>query len=190
MLSETKSRLSANKACYAKEKFTTLTSRLLIFVGLLFAYSHNVNAQCSDWWSGSHQRSSYHSYINPATAALLSLQPLPIAAGNFYSGDWARGTLYTAAELALFIPGMILVMDNSGWWGHSRYDGYYNTSYSNTNWTKADRDRFYYLLAGYVIVKVISAFDAGYSAERHNMYYALRYDEQSKSLALAFSYSF
>ncbi len=190
MLSETKSRLSANKACYAKEKFTTLTSRLLIFVGLLFAYSHNVNAQCSDWWSGSHQRSSYHSYINPATAALLSLQPLPIAAGNFYSGDWARGTLYTAAELALFIPGMILVMDNSGWWGHSRYDGYYNTSYSNTNWTKAERDRFYYLLAGYVIVKVISAFDAGYSAERHNTYYALKYDEQSKSLALAFRYSF
>lgn len=183
MLFETKSR-------YAGKKLTTSTSRFLIFVGLLFAYSHNVNAQCSDWWSGSHQRSSYHSYINPATAVLLSLQPLPIAAGNFYSGDWARGTLYTAAELALFIPGMILVMDNSGWWGHSRYDGYYNTSYSNTNWTKAERDRFYYLLAGYVIVKVISAFDAGYSAERHNTYYALKYDEQSKSLALAFRYSF
>ena len=174
---------------YAGEKLTISTSRLLIFAGLLFAYSFNVQAQCS-WGMGNHYSVGSHSYINPATAALLSLQPLPIAAGNFYSGDWGRGTLYTAAELALFIPGMILVMDNSGWWGHNRYDGYYNTSYSNTNWTKADRDRFYYLLAGYVIVKVISALDAGYSAERHNTYYALKYDEQSKSLALAFRYSF
>lgn len=171
------------------KKFTLSTSRLLIVAGLIFIYSYNVQAQCS-WGMGSYERSGYHSYINPATAALLSLQPLPIAAGNFYAGDWGRGTLYTAAELALFIPGMILVMDNSGWWGHSRNDGYYNTSYSNTNWTKAERDRFYYLLAGYVIVKVISAFDAGYSAERHNTYYSLIYDEQSKSLALAFSYSF
>ncbi len=183
MLSETKSR-------YAGKKLTTSTSRFLIFAGLLFAYSYNVHAQCSGWGVGRYERSGSHSYINPGTAVLLSLQPLPIAAGNFYSGDWGRGTLYTAAELALFIPGMILVMDNSGWWGHSRYDGYYNTSYSNTNWTKTERDRFYYLLAGYVIVKVISAFDAGYSAERHNTYYALKYDEQSKSLALAFRYSF
>ncbi len=174
------------------ELFTSAGSarRLFIFVGLLFAYPYNVNAQCSWWGMGNHEGTDAHSYRNPATAALLSLQPLPIAAGNFYTGDWGRGTLYTAAELAVFISGMILVIDNSGWWGHNSYDGYYNISYSNTNWTKAERDRFYYLLTGYIIVKVISAFDAGYSAEWHNTNYALKYDEQSKSLALAFRYSF
>lgn len=171
------------------KKITLSISRLLIVVGLFFVYSYNIQAQCS-WGMGSHERYGSHSYINPATAALLSLQPMPIAIGNFYSGDWGRGTLYTAAELALFIPGMILVMDNSGWWGHRRYDSYYNLPYSNTSWTKEERNTFYYLLAGYVVVKVISAFDAGYSAERHNTYYALKYDEQNKSFSLAFSYSF
>ena len=182
MLNEVKSR-------YAGKKFTTLTSRFLIIVGLLFVYSYNANAQCAGWGLGSHESSGSHAYRNPAIAALLSLQPMPIAAGNFYTGDWGRGTLYSAVELALFIPGMILVIDNSDW-EHRRDDVYYNTSYSNTNWTKAERDRFYYLLAGYVMVKIISAFDAGYSAEWHNTNYALKYDEQSKSLALAFRYSF
>ncbi|MHB9041064.1 MAG: hypothetical protein ACYC4T_10475 [Melioribacteraceae bacterium] len=188
-LSETARPDLSGKSRYAGKKFTTLTSRFLIIVGLLFVYSYNAHAQCAGWGLGSHERSGSHSYINPATAALLSLQPLPIAVGNFYTGDWGRGTLYTAVELALFIPGMILVIDNSDW-GHRRANVYYNTSYSNSNWTKAERDRFYYLLAGYVVVKIISAFDAGYSAEWHNTNYALQYDEQSKSLALAFRYSF
>ena len=172
------------------KKFTSaIPIRFLILLGLLFMYSYNVNAQCSWWGMGSHESRYPHDYKSPATAALLSIQPMPIAAGNFYSGDWGRGMLYTTVELALFIPGMILVIDNSDW-GHRRVDVYYNTSYSNTNWTKAERDRFYYLLAGYVMVKIISAFDAGYSAEWHNTNYALKYDEQSKSLSLAFRYSF
>ncbi|NCS89992.1 MAG: hypothetical protein COW85_15700 [Ignavibacteria bacterium CG22_combo_CG10-13_8_21_14_all_37_15] len=162
----------------------------LIFAGLFFMYSYNLNAQCSWGEMGKHDGMNSHDYKNPAVAALLSIQPMPIAVGNFYTGDWGRGTLYTATELALFIPGMILVIDNSGWWGHNRYDGYYNASYSNTNWTKEERNTFYYLLAGYVVVKIISAFDAGYSAEQHNTNYALQYDEQSKALSLAFRYSF
>ena len=164
--------------------------RLLIFAGLFLMCSYNLNAQCSWRGMGRHDGMNFHDYRNPAVAALLSIQPMPIAAGNFYTGDWGRGILYTTAELALFIPGMILVIDNSGWWGHSNYDDYYASPYSNTNWTKEERNTFYYLLAGYVVVKIISAFDAGYSAEWHNTNYALQYDEQSKSLALAFRYSF
>ncbi len=171
------------------KKLTTITSRFLILAGLLFIYSSNVNAQCS-WGMGRHGDINSHGYRSPATAALLSIQPMPIAAGNFYAGDWGRGIIYTTAELALFIPGMILVIDNSSWLGHHNYDGNYNTTYSNTNWTKEERNTFYYLLAGYVVVKVISAFDAGYSAEWHNTNYALQYDERNKSLSLAFKYSF
>ena len=174
------------------KKLTTsvVTIRFLILLGLIFMYSYNLNAQCSWRGMGKHDGMNSHDYKNPAVASLLSIQPMPVAAGNFYTGDWGRGILYTTAELALFIPGMILVMDNSGRWGHRSYDSYYSTSYSNTNWTKEERNTFYYLLAGYVVVKVISAFDAGYSAEQHNTNYALQYDEQSKSLALAFRYSF
>ena len=80
------------------KKFTSaIPIRFLILLGLLFIYSSNVNAQCS-WGMGRHGDINSHGYISPATAALLSIQPMPVAVGNFYTGDWGRGILYTTAE--------------------------------------------------------------------------------------------
>ncbi len=121
---------------------------------------------------------------NPALAAVLSLQPLPVDLGSFYAGNWERGILYTAAEVAMFVPAMILMSENWNSWGHHHYD----PSYDNVNrrsWTSAERKKFYYLLSGYVLVKIISAFDAGYSVERQNAGLVLGYNESTKSVALS-----
>lgn len=124
---------------------------------------------------------------SPALAAVLSLQPLPIAIGNFYVGDWEKGILYTTAEVALAIPAVVLLSKNRGW-GHRSYY-YYDDPYRRT-WTDVERKRFYYLAAGYLLVKVVSAFDAGYSAERYNERLSLRYDEQTKSYGVSMKLPF
>ncbi len=123
---------------------------------------------------------------DPTIAAVLSLQPLPIDLGNFYAGNWERGILYSAAEVALFVPAMILLSENSNWRGRHGYDSYYYTDANRTTWTQAERERFYYLLGGYALVKIISAFDAGYTVERQNFTPTLGYNEKTKSFALSF----
>ncbi len=122
---------------------------------------------------------------NPALAALLSIQPLPVDIGNFYSGNWKRGILYTTAETIIFIPAMILLGRNSWNWGmHNNYPYYSNTN-TPRSWTTEERNQFYYLLAGYIAVKIISAFDAGYSAEKYNQNLSLSYDAQINSAVLS-----
>lgn len=121
---------------------------------------------------------------DPAMAALLSIQPLPVDLGNFYAGNWERGILYTTAELALFIPASILLGRNGWSWRMHNYSNYYGTD-SRPSWTTTERNQFYYLLAGYVVVKIISAFDAGYSVERYNQHLALQYDAQTKAAMLS-----
>jgi len=96
---------------------------------------------------------------NPGVAALLSLQPVPVALGNFYMDDWEKGILYTTLEVGMFIPGMILLSD--------RYSDHFHGGYARSSWTDTERTWFISLAAGYVALKVISAFDAAYSAERY-----------------------
>jgi|GEM_PF-5151692 hypothetical protein len=96
---------------------------------------------------------------SPGIAALLSIQPMPVAIGNFYADDWGKGIIYTTVELGLFIPLMTVMGD--GHMGHSHYDE------TDHEWTDNDRTLFYSLLSGYVAVKIISAFDAGHSVERY-----------------------
>ena len=121
---------------------------------------------------------------DPATAALLSIQPLPVDLGNFYVGNWERGIIYTTAELILFIPAAVLLGRNGWSWGMHNYSNYYGSDY-RPSWTKTERIQFYYLLAGYVVVKIISAFDAGYSAERYNQNISLRYDAPTNTAMLS-----
>ncbi len=122
---------------------------------------------------------------DPTIAAMLSLQPLPIDLGSFYAGNWERGILYSTAEVALFVPAMILLSDNSDWRSRHGYDTYYYTNTTRKSWTQAERERFYYLLGGYALIKIISAFDAGYSVERQNFAPTLGYIENTKSFALS-----
>lgn len=123
---------------------------------------------------------------NPALAALLSIQPLPVDVGNFYSGNWRRGIIYTTAETVIFIPAMILLGRNSWGWGMHNYQ-YYGSNVPPRSWTTEERNQFYYLLVGYIAVKIISAFDAGYSAERYNQNLSLSYNEQNNSAVLSLS---
>lgn len=120
----------------------------------------------------------------PAIAAALSLQPLPLDLGSFYAGNWERGTIYTTAEIALFIPAVVLISENSDW-GHHRYDSYYYSDTKRRTWTDAERNRFYYLAGGYFLVKLISALDAGYSVERQNAQVSVGYDKRSQTLGFS-----
>lgn len=122
---------------------------------------------------------------SPALAAVLSLQPLPVDFGSFYAGNWERGILYTAVEVAMFVPAMVLMSEHGNSWGHHSYDPYYSNDVERRSWTSAEREKFYYLLGGYVLVKLISAFDAGYSVERQNAAVMLGYDKGTKSVSLA-----
>lgn len=124
---------------------------------------------------------------SPALAAVLSLQPLPVDFGSFYAGNWERGILYTVAEVAMFIPAMVLMSENGSSWGHHGsypYDG--NDEY-RSSWTSSERKKFYYLLSGYVLVKLVSAFDAGYSVERQNAGIMFGYDQRTQSVSFAIS---
>ncbi len=96
---------------------------------------------------------------SPGIAALLSLQPMPVAVGNFYAEDWEKGILYSTLELGMFIPAMILLGERNS--NHSHYNN------SDHSWTNEERAWFYSLLTGYIVTKMISAFDAGHSVEKY-----------------------
>jgi len=153
-----------------------------LVVVTLIAFYDNVSAQHhhSGQWASSKK--------SPAIAAALSLQPLPVDLGSFYAGNWERGIVYTAAEIALFVPAVVLLAENSNW-GHHRYDAYYYGDPARRTWTNADRNRFYYIVGGYFLIKVISAFDAGLSVEHQNakisIGYSIGYNEQNKSFAVS-----
>ena len=153
-------------------------SKLVVVSMMLFAVQGIVLGQ-------HHHGSSWSSSKkDPAIAAALSLQPLPIDLGGFYAGNWQRGVIYTAAEIALFVPAVVLIAENSNW-GHHRYGSYYYSDPNRKTWTSAERERFYYLLGGYLLVKLISALDAGYSVERQNAKLSLGYNRNSKSLGFS-----
>ncbi len=159
--------------------FSLLLLGTLMLVALPLSAQHHHGGG----WFSSKEKS-------PAIAAALSLQPLPIALGQFYVGDWERGILYTTAEVALAIPAVALLSKNRGA-GHRSYY-YYDDPYRQT-WTDAERERFYYLAGGYLLVKIVSAFDAGYSAEQYNRSndkVSLRYDEQTNSYGLTMKLPF
>lgn len=75
-------------------------------------------------------------------AITLSMQPLPIDFGNMYAGYWDKAVLYSAIELGLFIPGVIMATNGSN---------------------SGDTNDFglYPMIFAYVLTKVISSFDVG-----------------------------
>ena len=153
---------------------------------LTFIFSLCVAVATFGYAQHHHGGGLFSSTKDPTTAAVLSLQPMPIDLGSFYAGNWERGIIYTTVEVGLFVPAMILLSENSDWRSRHRYDSYYYTDAKRTTWTQAERERFYYLLGGYALVKIISAFDAGYSVERQNFTSTLGYNENTKSFALSF----
>jgi hypothetical protein len=118
---------------------------------------------------------------SPGTAALLSLQPMPIDFGNFYVDDWRKGIIYTSLELGLFIPGITL-MSNNGM-------GHWN---NDSHWTTNERITFYSLLTGYIALKAISAYDAASTAEeltgRNNI--SMGFDTRNRELWINTGFTF
>lgn len=104
---------------------------------------------------------------NTVLAVALSLQPLPIDFGNFYAGYWEKAFLYSAGELALFIPGAVMLSNGS------------NTS-------ETDKLGIYTLIGTYVLLKIISAFDVGIrlSLDNRNV---LHYSDQNFTTLLNFN---
>jgi len=118
---------------------------------------------------------------SPGVAALLSLQPMPVDLGNFYVDDWGRGIIYTSLELSMFIPGMLLMSDR-----HSDHNG------NNNGWTDNQRVWFYSLLTGYVLTKVISAYDAASTAEHlmNGEHVSLRFNPSDRYVRLSVGVSY
>ncbi len=87
---------------------------------------------------------NYDDYSQKSTllAIILSIQPLPIDLGNFYAGQWEKAVGYSAFELAVFVPGVVMITNGS------------NTSEINEL-------AIYTLIGIYFFTKVVSAFDAG-----------------------------
>jgi len=100
----------------------------------------------------------FDSEKSPGIAALLSLQPMPLALGNFYADDWEKGILYTTVEVGLAIPGIILLSD--------RYGDHFHDGGAQDGWTDTEQVWFISLVTGYVLTKVLSAYDAASSVER------------------------
>ncbi len=106
---------------------------------------------------------------NPSVAALLSLQPMPVALGNFYADDWAKGILYTTIEVGLVIPSVVLLSDRfMNHMNHHHGGSEESHGESGENWTDTERVWFISLVTGYVLTKVISAYDAALSVEKQH----------------------
>jgi hypothetical protein len=113
---------------------------------------------------------------SPGVAALLSLQPMPVDFGNFYVDDWGRGIIYTTLELSMFIPGMVIMSDSN-----MHHNG------NNNSWTDNQRVWAYSLLAGYVLTKIISAYDAASTAEHlmNSEHVSLRFNPSDRYVHLS-----
>lgn len=107
---------------------------------------------------------------NPSVAALLSLQPMPLALGNFYADDWAKGILYTTVEVGLVIPSIVLLsdrfMNHMDHMNHHHEGSEESHGESGESWTDAERVWFISLVTGYILTKVMSAYDAASSVEK------------------------
>jgi len=150
----------------------------LLSVFLLFGLlSFNANAQDLDTWGNG---------TNPASAVLLSIQPLPVDFGNMYTGNWKRGIGYSAIQSTLVVAAGI-TLANSGWGHHSYRNG---TNSSNRGLTSAERNRLIWYSASYIAVKVISGVDAGRTAEQNaqklNMAIAVEDNRPVLSLRVSF----
>lgn len=143
---------------------------------------------------GGHSMAQHHQFDlklssrkSPALAAMLSLQPIPIDLGSLYAGNWERGIIYTAAQIALFVPAVVLIGENSRWRHHYYDPARYYPDDDRWTWSRAERERFYYLVGGYVLVKLISAFDAGYTVERSNATLSVRYEREHPACGIGLS---
>ena len=98
---------------------------------------------------------------NSSLAVLLSLQPMPIALGQFYVGDWRKGLLFTAGE-ALF---MGTAMGITMWENRDMMHGDHVGMTPISEWSQLSQVVFFSSLGGYLVTKLIDVIAAGNGAE-------------------------
>ena len=96
-------------------------------------------------------------YRSPGLAVALSLQPLPIDFGNFYAENLGWGIACTAVEVSLMMPMM--------WFVGRHMD---HNEVGDSSWSSGERTGMVGLMAGYVLVKLIAALNAGHTAQELN----------------------
>ncbi len=117
---------------------------------------------------------------NSSTAVLLSIQPLPVDAGNLYTGNWVRGLGYSVIQKSLVV-GASIMLANVDWGHHSYY-----TETDRRGLTDSERQRLHLYAAAYIAVKAISALDAGITAgrNRQNLNVAVSLNHTGPALSL------
>lgn len=127
---------------------------VILFIGL-FAIAVQPKAEAMPMWGDWF----YNGEKSPATAAVLSLIPMPIAFGQFYAGDWKTGILFSfveTAEMATMI-------------GVGAYEGTTMMRGGGTReWDNTGQVVFFSALGSFVLTKFVDAFTAGLAAEDYN----------------------
>lgn len=124
---------------------------------------------------------------NPSVAVLLSIQPLPIDFGNFYTGNWKRGIGYSVIQSSLIVAAGFTLAKSE--WSHNHL--YRNdTNYYNRGLTSAERKRLIWYSVSYIAIKAISGIDAGMTAERNrqSMEMAMTFEKNSPVMSLRVSF--
>lgn len=144
--------------------------RILTSLICLALFSLTVSMASGQMMPGMMERGHWSdSEKSPSIAALLSLQPMPLALGNFYADDWAKGILYTTVEVGLVIPSIVLLSNrHMNHMNHHHEESEESHGESGESWTDAERVWFISLVTGYILTKVISSYDAAASVERQN----------------------
>ncbi len=99
-------------------------------------------------------------WVNSSMAVLLSLQPLPVALGQFYLGDWRKGLLFTAGE-TLFMGTAIGIMM---WENSDMMHGNHAGITPIRDWSQLSQVIFFSSLGGYLVTKLIDVITAGIGA--------------------------
>ena len=100
---------------------------------------------------------------SPAFAALLDLNPSPVALGHFYGGDWQGGLLFSAGETVLLATGIGVNIAEGALRGSDSKD-----RFSFNSWNDTSKAIFISAAVGYVGLKFWSAFDAAIGVEEGN----------------------
>lgn len=96
-------------------------------------------------------------YRSPGLAVALSLTPVPVDFGNLYAENIPWGAAYTTAEVVLMTPMMWLLGDHM-----------HHGNEVDRTWSDEERGWAAGLVAGYVLVKVVSGVHAGFAAASFN----------------------
>ncbi len=122
-------------------------------------------------------------YKDPGHAAKLAFNFSPIAYGQFYVGEWKKGIWFTVGEV-LLVTGIAIPAYSA-----------YTRNKKDLSPTLTDENIILGVMSffGYAALKVWSAYDAGYGAERFNTNHKtanLFFRLGPKSAQLCFKYVF